>query len=127
MVASTWLDTRDSLRRLFGRSGKEAQDRQTEMLDEDRELLTAAAPDQRAEIEQELSQRWTIQLAALLQQHPEVADDLLDVLAQSDELPKSGSQGTFLNAIGNQSSQIVQAGGDLNTGGGDITYRTKGK
>lgn len=126
MVASTWQDTRDGLRRLFGRSGESAQDRQTEMLDEDREKLTAVPSDGRPAVEQELRQRWTIQLAALLQQHPEAADELLGLLEQTAASEHSSPR-VNLNAIGNQSSQIVQAGGDLVTGGGDIVYRPDGK
>lgn len=127
MVKSSWTQTRLLLAKAFRRGGEETEARHLEMLDEDQSSLEQATTGEHGDIDQNLQSKWAIQIAALLQQYPEVRVDLQAMMDSASTQPDPISASANLSAINNKNSQIIQTLGNMNTGGGSINYRSPGK
>ncbi|WP_432928333.1 hypothetical protein ACQPZZ_01875 [Microbispora sp. CA-135349] len=122
MIKTGWEKFREALAALFGRGGAETESRHLDMLDQDRQQLEAVGEEHLEDVSSNLRQRWTIQLAAFLQQYPDTIVDLQCLLDQhAGQIREEVAASTF-TALHNINSQVLQAGGDINTGGGDISY-----
>jgi hypothetical protein len=120
MVKSGWAGLRDRLVRIFRRAG--GMPRHLEMLDADQQELAQAPEEERDAVEARLLGRWKLQLAALLDQYPETGGELLALIESSASSAGGRSGGHVIVASGNTASQVVQAAGDVRTGGGDISF-----
>jgi hypothetical protein len=118
MVKSGWANLRDKLSAIFRRAGSAS--RHLEMIDADRQQLIQVTEAEQETVRARLVSRWQLQLGAFLEQYPEAGEDLVVLIESSSG--GSGNQDVHsLAAFGNTSSQIVQAAGDIRTGGGDIS------
>lgn len=122
MIKSSWENIRALAGRMFKRGGQETETRHLDMFDRDRAAISQAPADQRETLEKDLQQRWTIQIAAFLQQYPDAADDLRELLTMASTPADMGKAQATLTALNNVNSQVIQAGGDVSTGGGNISY-----
>ena len=95
---------------------------QLEMLDADQQELSQAPEGGREAVRARLLARWNLQLAALLDLYPDAGEDLLALIEELAGSEGEGSGGHTVSAFGNVASQVVQAGGDVHTGGGDISF-----
>lgn len=127
MLKSSWTGARERIAKAFRRAGDEAETRQISMLDEDREKIIQANDSTRPEVNKELQARWTVLLAAFLQQYPEARDDLQSMIDAADAEPDTEAAKASLSALNNVNSQVIQSLGSINTGGGSITYRSPGQ
>jgi hypothetical protein len=80
MATDAWRTARDGLSRLFGRQSEQRQAAITAQLDGNEALVEGAAdPDQ---ARQQLAGLWQMELQALLQSDPELADELRTLVEQ---------------------------------------------
>lgn len=127
MVKSTWAGTRGRVAKVFHRAGDDAEARQISMLDQDQEKIAQADDPTRLELNKDLQARWAVLLAAFLQQYPEAREDLQSMIEAADEAPDVDAAQASLSALNNVNSQVIQALGSINTGGGSITYQSPGR
>jgi hypothetical protein len=120
MVKSSWAGLREKLSAIFRRA--DSTSRHLEMIDADqRQLIQVPEADQEV-VRARLLSRWQLQLAAFLDQYPEAEEDLIALIESSAIGTADQSGGHSLVAFGNTASQVVQAAGDVSTGGGDISF-----
>jgi hypothetical protein len=120
MVKSSWAGLREKLPAIFRRGG--GTSRHLEMIDADQQQLIQVPEADQEAVRARLLSRWQLQLAAFLDQYPETAEDLIALIEYSAGGAGDRSGGHSLAAFGNTASQIVQAAGDVRTGGGDISF-----
>ena len=120
MVKTGWAALRGRLASIFRRTG--SAPRQLEMLDADQQELSQAPEGGREAVRARLLARWNLQLAALLDLYPDAGEDLLALIEELAGSEGEGSGGHTVSAFGNVASRVVQAGGDVHTGGGDISF-----
>jgi hypothetical protein len=120
MVKSGWSSLRERLAKIFRWSGDAT--RQLDMIDADRRELIQASEAEKEAVRGRLLGRWMVQLGALLDQYPEAGKELLALIDASASSASEGATRHSLTAFGNTSSQIVQAGENIQTGGGDFTF-----
>lgn len=110
MATDAWQATRSWVAGLFGRSGPAAQAAIEAQLDGHAALVSQAEdPD---EVQESLVAVWQLQLQSLLRQHPEVEEDLRELVARVREaLPVAQQTWVQTNIAHDQASQnIVQHG-----------------
>lgn len=121
MVKSGWMSLREALKGIFHKSGNGT--RQLEMLDADQQDLSQASAAERDALRTRILNRWQIQLSAILEQYPEIQEDLLELIEYSRSGPTAGNSGNVIIAARNKDSQIVQSAGDIQTGNGNISFK----
>lgn len=111
MATSTWQTTRDSVARLFHRSGH-APDAIAVQLDSNAVLVSRAEDGEQAR--QSLIPMWQYQLVELLSRHPEAEDELrtLVELAQQ-ELPQAQRSWVQTNIARDHSQVFAAQGGNV--------------
>jgi hypothetical protein len=122
MVKSGWSGTREIIATAFRKGGEESESRQLALLDQDQENVSSALDEARSEISENVQARWAVLLAALVQQFPEVRAELQAMIENSEQGPDHEAAAASIRAMNNINSQIVQAGGNISTGGGSISY-----
>lgn len=111
MATDAWRAIRDGIAGLFGRRGAHRRETVIAALERDAELLAAADDGEREHLRRELTLRWRQQIADLLGDDPEAADELRDLLATAHS---AGS--TVLvqhNVAHNNARTFAVQGGDM--------------
>lgn len=118
MVVEGWNQARSLLVRWFGRGGTEEAARQEQRLDRDRAILVAEP-----EAADRIRQEWMIRLVDWLEDHPESATELKDLLQAVEGLHPTDSTSTSMvvhqHADHGSTNQV--AGRDVNNYHGTTT------
>lgn len=115
MATDAWQVTRSSVARLLSRHGSPRQEVIEAQLDEDAGVLERAGEANRNQARQELLPVWRRRLADYLQQHPDAAEELRELIEQvREQLPSS--QQAWVNYV------TIQAGRDAFIAGRDQTF-----
>ncbi|GAA3246753.1 hypothetical protein ACFO1B_49565 [Dactylosporangium siamense] len=76
-ATDAWRTARDGVARLFGRGGPARQEAVEELADRTAAEIQNAPADAREQVREQWAQTWQQQLAALLDEYPEIGDELL--------------------------------------------------
>jgi len=115
MATDAWQATRSGVARVLSRGGSPRQEVIEAQLDEDAGVLERAGEADRDQVRQELLPVWRRRLADYLQQHPDAAEELRELVDQvQGQLPTS--QQAWVNNV------TVQAGRDAFAAGRDQTF-----
>ncbi|MDQ4033901.1 MAG: hypothetical protein M3332_17315 [Actinomycetota bacterium] len=115
MATDAWQAARSGITRVLSRSGSPRQEVIEAQLDEDAGVLERTREADRDQIRQELLPVWRRRLGDYLQQHPDAAEELGELVDQvREQLPSS--QQAWVNDV------TVQAGRDAFIAGRDQTF-----
>jgi hypothetical protein len=112
MTTDAWQSARSAVARVFGRSGELRQSAVEVQLDRHAELVAQAADPDDARLG--LVGVWQLELEALLDRHPEAADDLRALLAQIQaEMPPKLQAWVQTNIARDSGTVFAVQGGNL--------------
>jgi hypothetical protein len=119
MATDAWKITRDGVARLFARGGAGRQDVIAAALDEDAGILVDTNEADREQVRQELVAVWRRRMARLLDQHPDTATDLQDLITRVRAALPPGQQAWVMHNTATAGGTVIAHQG---TGSQHIHY-----
>ncbi|MGK5547828.1 hypothetical protein ACSNOH_24265 [Streptomyces sp. URMC 127] len=118
-ATDAWQTVRTGAARLLGR-GDDRQERYAiERLDRTAAEIERATDEDRQQLRDKLRTRWTGQLEMLLEEHPEAADELRELIERvRAEVPAARESWVQNNTAEAGGIQYITQGGDINVGHG---------
>ncbi|GIJ66616.1 hypothetical protein Voc01_015330 [Virgisporangium ochraceum] len=113
-ATDAWQSARAGFARLFGRGETGRQELAERRLDVVEAEIVEAAPDERDAVRQRHSAVWQTRLADLVEEHPELADELRALVADvTGQLPAGQRQWVQTNVARDHGTVFAVQGGDL--------------
>jgi hypothetical protein len=102
------------------RKGREAASAEIERLEETGHILASTSPDKLRELADELEARWRRRLLVFLEDYPDAARELDDLVRNWAALHSSPSPSSTasMTATGGDNAVVIQSGRDTSLGGG---------
>lgn len=119
MATDAWKTVRDHVVRLFARGGAGRQKAIEAALDEDASILADTEEAEREQVRQELVAAWRRRIVHLLNQYPDVADDLQGLISWVHAALPPGQQAWVQHNTATAGGTVIAHQG---TGGQHIHY-----
>ncbi|MFF7021772.1 hypothetical protein ACFY97_12225 [Streptomyces klenkii] len=118
-ATDAWNTARAGVARLLGRGDHDQEQYAIERLDRTATEIARAADGGRQQLRDKLRNRWTGQLEILLEEHPEAAHELRELIERVQaELPSAQQSWVQNNTAQAGAIQYITQGGDINVGRG---------
>jgi hypothetical protein len=119
MATDAWKTTRDHVVRLFARGGADRQDAIEAALNEDAGIVTDSDEAEREQVRRELLPVWQRRIVRLLDQYPDIATELQDLITQIHAVLPPGQQAWVQHNTATEGGTVIAHQG---TGSQHIHY-----